>query len=220
MRCCSRRSLGACAPLSPRASCRPAASRFLRLLCVSALFVRGAPHTNAANPHISTAGRMRGAGRRGPLRMCGLALNRPGTPKTPGYTAIAVASSVFGVPQWWGVARGVGWRARWWRGRGGVRARASRFLRLVCGLASFVCGRAHTNDANPHTSRAERRAPAHPARYSSGTSTGVSLLSRSPLKKPRERGLSAHAPMSTNPKASAPTPITNAPPMPSSTVYP
>ena len=198
-------------------------SRFLRLLCVSASFVRGAPHTNTANPHISTAGRMRGAGRRGPLRMCGLALNRPGTPKTPGYTAIAVAPSVVGVPQWWGVACGVGWRARWWRGlsdAGAVACVRIPFLRLLCVSASFVRGGPHTNDANPHTSRAERRTPAHPARYSSGTSTGVSLLSRSPLKKPRERGLSAHAPISTNPKASAPTPITNAPPMPSSTVYP
>ncbi len=204
-------------------------SRFLRLLCVSASFVRGAPHTNTANPHISTAGRMRGAGRRGPLRMCGLALNRPGTPKTPGYTAIAVAPSVVGVPQWWGVACGVGWRARWWRGLSDAGAVACvripfcafcvspRHLYVVHHIQMPLT---HTNPGPSAERTRIHRTPAHPARYSSGTSTGVSLLSRSPLKKPRERGLSAHAPISTNPKASAPTPITNAPPMPSSTVYP
>ena len=39
-----------------------------------------------------------------------------------------------------------------------VAPAASRFLRLLCGLALFVCGTAHTNDANPHKSVGSGRA--------------------------------------------------------------
>ena len=56
-----------------------------------------------------------------------------------------------------------------------VAPAAPRFLCLLCGLASFVCGTAHTDDVNPHKSVGSGRAqdPSGVRAGPSGASGGV-----------------------------------------------
>ena len=160
---------------------RAAAPRFLRLLCGLSLFVCGTAHTNDVNPHKSVGSGVR-SGRAGWRVICAVVVGAARMRGRQVPCARATAHSTVGPsarvhrkcrePPLWrctpvlsvyaSSARGVRriyppraqrpprFRRRAARPR--VAPAASRFLRLLCGLASFVCGTAHTDDANPHKS--------------------------------------------------------------------
>ena len=87
-----------------------------------------------------------------PLRFRRVAA-RPGTPKTLGYTAIAVASGVCGVRE---RCAGCTSRPRAVPPRPpGCAGLRPPFLRDLCVSASSVCALPRTNDANPHRRRRE-----------------------------------------------------------------